>query len=130
MLFLVPTVASLWFSLTRWTLTEAEFIGLQNFRQFFSEPFLVQGVRNTLVYAVLTSGLKTVLGLLLAVLLTSPIILRGTLRTLMFFPVLVSTIGVGFAFEAMMHPTKGVINVALEASVSTGQAGSWTRSSP
>src|SRR5687768_9384519 len=63
-LFLVPTVASLWFSLTRWTLTEAEFIGLANFRQFFSEPFLVQGVRNTLVYAVLTSGLKTVLGLL------------------------------------------------------------------
>ncbi len=113
-LFLLPTLASLWFSLTRWTLFEAEFIGLANFRQFVSEPFLVQGVRNTLVYAALTSGLKTVLGLLLAVLLTAPIILRGTLRTLVFFPVLVSTIGVGFAFEAMMHPTKGVINVALE----------------
>ena len=114
-LFLVPTLASLWFSLTRWTLTEAQFIGLQNFRQFFSEPFLVQGVVNTVIYAGLTSGLKTVLGLLLAVLLCSPIILRGTLRTLVFFPVLVSTIGVGFAFEAMMHPTKGAINVALEA---------------
>jgi raffinose/stachyose/melibiose transport system permease protein len=113
-LFLVPTVASLWFSLTRWTLTEAEFIGLENFRQFFSEPFLVRGVVNTLIYATLTSGLKTVLGLLLAVLLTAPIIFRGTLRTLVFFPVLVSTIGVGFAFEAMMHPTRGVINVALE----------------
>jgi raffinose/stachyose/melibiose transport system permease protein len=114
-LFVLPTLASLWFSFTRWNLFEAEFIGLENFRQFFREPFLVQGVVNTVIYGGLTSVLKTVLGLLLAVLLTSPIIFRGTLRTLVFFPVLVSTIGVGFAFEAMMHPTKGVINLALEA---------------
>ena len=114
-LFILPTLASFWFSLTRWNLFEAEFIGLENFRQFFREPFLVQGVVNTLIYGGLTSALKTVLGLLLAVLLTSPIIFRGTLRTLVFFPVLVSTIGVGFAFEAMMHPTRGVINVALES---------------
>jgi raffinose/stachyose/melibiose transport system permease protein len=114
-LFILPTLASLWFSFTRWNLFEAEFIGLENFRQFFREPFLVQGVVNTIIYGGLTSFLKTVLGLLLAVLLTSPIIFRGTLRTLVFFPVLVSTIGVGFAFEAMMHPTKGIINVTLEA---------------
>ena len=114
-LFLLPTLASFWFSFTRWDLFEAEFIGLDNFRQFFREPFLVQGVVNTLIYGTLTSALKTVLGLLLAVLLTGNILFRGTLRTLVFFPVLVSTIGVGFAFEAMMHPTKGVINVALEA---------------
>ncbi|MBP1805260.1 carbohydrate ABC transporter permease [Rubellimicrobium aerolatum] len=113
-LFIVPTLASFWFSLTRWNLFEAEFIGLGNFRQFFREPFLVQGVVNTLIYGTLTSGLKTVLGLALAVLLTGRIWFRGTLRTLVFFPVLVSTIGVGFAFEAMMHPTRGVINVALE----------------
>jgi raffinose/stachyose/melibiose transport system permease protein len=30
-----------------------------------------------------------------------------------FFPVLVSTIGVGIAFAALMHPTKGAINLAL-----------------
>ncbi len=113
-LFLLPNIASLWFSLTRWNLYTADYIGLANFRQFFSEPFLVQGVINTLIYAVVTSGLKTVLGLLLAVLLTSAIIWRGLLRTIVFFPVLVSTIGVGIAFKAMMHPTRGVINVGLE----------------
>ena len=41
----------------------------------------------------MTSGLKVVLGLLLAVLLTSKIIARGYLRSVVFFPVLVSTIG-------------------------------------
>jgi raffinose/stachyose/melibiose transport system permease protein len=112
-LFLVPTVASFWFSLTRWDLFDAEFIGWDNYRQFFKEPFLVQGLVNTLIYAVLTSGAKTVLGLLLAVLLTSGIWMQGFLRSVVFFPVLVSTIGVGITFAALMHPTKGVINLAL-----------------
>jgi raffinose/stachyose/melibiose transport system permease protein len=113
-LFLLPTVASLYFAFTRWDLFTAEWTGLQNFRQFFSEPFLVASVGNTLIYAVLTSALKTVLGLLLAVLLVSPIIWRGALRTIVFFPVLVSTVGVGIAFTAMMHPTKGAFNTGLE----------------
>jgi raffinose/stachyose/melibiose transport system permease protein len=114
-LFLVPTIASFWFSLTRWDLFTANFIGLENFRQFFSEPFLLRGLVNTLIYAVITSGAKTVLGLLLAVLLTSGIFAQGFLRTVIFFPVLVSFIGVGFTFTELMHPTRGAINVALEA---------------
>jgi raffinose/stachyose/melibiose transport system permease protein len=112
-LFLYPTVASLFFSLTRWTLYDATFIGLDNFVQFFREPFLVQGLINTLIYGVLTSGLKVVLGLLLAVLLTAPIIGRGYLRAVVFFPVLVSTVGVGITFTVMMHPTQGMFNEAL-----------------
>ncbi|QTG16975.1 sugar ABC transporter permease (plasmid) [Agrobacterium tumefaciens] len=112
--FLVPTITSLWYSLTRWDLVTAQFIGLENFRQFFSEPFLVRGLINTLIYAIVTSGLKTVFGLLLAVLLSGPIFARGFLRTLVFFPVLVSAIGIGITFTVMMHPTRGIINEALE----------------
>lgn len=112
-LFLVPTATSFWYCLTRWDLLTAEYIGLENFRQFFSEPFLVQGLVNTLIYAVVTSGLKTVCALGLALLLTGRILARGFLRTVVFFPVLVSTIGVGITFTVMMHPTRGIINAAL-----------------
>ncbi len=114
-LFLVPTITSFWYCLTRWDLVTAHFIGLENFRQFFSEPFLVQGLVNTLIYAVLTSGLKTVFALLIAALLTGRIFARGFLRAVVFFPVLVSTIGVGITFTVMMHPTRGIINAALGA---------------
>jgi raffinose/stachyose/melibiose transport system permease protein len=48
-----------------------------------------------------------------AVLLTGPIIGRGFLRSVVFFPVLVSTIGVGLTFEALMDPFDGAINGAL-----------------
>ncbi|MGB8817800.1 MAG: sugar ABC transporter permease [Rhizobiaceae bacterium] len=112
-LFLVPTVASFWFSMTRWDLYTADYIGFDNYRQFFKEPFLIQGLVNTLIYAVATSGAKSVLGLLLAVLLTSGLWGQGFLRTISFFPVLVSTIGVGITFAVLMHPTKGIINLFL-----------------
>lgn len=112
-LFLAPTLASLYFSLTRWTLSDAVFIGFGNFAQFFREPFLVQGLVNTVIYAVISSGLKVVLGMLLALMLTSQIIGRGYLRSVIFFPVLVSTVGVGMTFTVLMHPTTGMINEAL-----------------
>lgn len=113
MLFLFPTVSSLFFSLTRWNFQSATFIGLDNFKTFFREPNLYQGLVNTLVYGVVTSGLKVVLGLLLGMLLTSQIVARGYLRAVVFFPVLVSTVGVGITFTAMMHPTQGAINTTL-----------------
>jgi len=112
-LFVVPTLTSFYFSLTRWTLFDMEFIGLENFVEFFEEPALVTGLKNTLIYGVVTSGLKVVLGLLLAVLLTSQVIARGYLRSVVFFPVLVSTIGVGFTFTALMDPEVGLINESL-----------------
>lgn len=112
--FIFPTFMSLFFSLTRWTLFDATFIGLDNYSQFFKEPFLVQGLRNTLIYGVATSGLKVVLGMLLGVLLTSQIIARSFLRSVIFFPTLVSTVGVGITFTALMHPTQGFINEALD----------------
>jgi raffinose/stachyose/melibiose transport system permease protein len=112
-LFIVPTFASFYYSLTRWTLFDSKFIGLENFRLFFSEPQLVKGFTNTLIFAFVTSGSKVVLGLLLAVLLTSRIVGRGYLRSVVFFPVLASTIGVGIMFTVLMNPERGLINGAL-----------------
>ncbi|TCC61137.1 sugar ABC transporter permease [Kribbella pittospori] len=112
-LFLVPTFASFYYSLTRWSLFESKFIGFENFVTFFQEPALVKGFTNTLIYGAVTSGAKVVLGLLLAVLLTSRIVGRGYLRSVVFFPVLVSTIGVGLMFQVMMNPERGIINGAL-----------------
>ena len=123
-LFVVPTFSSFFYSLTRWTLFDWHFIGLDNFKAFFQEPALTKALRNTLVYAVVTSGLKVVLGMSLAVMMTSQIIARGYLRSVIFFPVLVSTVGVGITFTALMHPPSAVIN-ATRTRGSTGRAG-WS----
>jgi raffinose/stachyose/melibiose transport system permease protein len=111
--FVVPTVMAFYFSLTRWTLFNSTFIGLDNYSEFLGDPQLMLGLRNTIIYAVLTSGLKVVIALPLAMLLTSSIRLKGLLRGIIFFPVLVSTVAVGITFATLMQPSIGLINTAL-----------------
>jgi raffinose/stachyose/melibiose transport system permease protein len=113
--FVVPTALSFYFSLTRWTLFDSTFIGLDNYRVFVSDPQLVAGLRNTIIYAILTSGFKVIISLPLAMLLTSYIRLKGVLRSIVFFPTLVSIVAIGITFSTLMQPSIGLINTALGA---------------
>ncbi len=113
--FIVPTALAFYFSLTRWSLFDATFIGFRNYVDFLSDPQLMSGLRNTVIYAVLTSGLKVLISLPLAMLLTSNIKLKTLFRSLIFFPVLVSTVAVGITFATLMQPSIGLINAALGA---------------
>ena len=112
-IFIVPTFSSFFFSFTRWTLKDWKWIGLQNFITFFREPSLAIGIRNTLFYGFVTCGLKVVIALLLAIVLTQGWKIEGYLRTLVFFPAIISTMAVGLIFKSFMHPTNGIINQAL-----------------
>ncbi len=111
--FVVPTAMAFYFSLTRWTLFNATFIGFDNYAEFLGDPMLMSGLRNTLIYAVLTSGLKVIISLPLATFLTSKIHLKGLLRGIIFFPTLVSTVAIGITFYALMQPSTGMINTVL-----------------
>src|SRR5512144_3280658 len=113
--FVVPTALAFYFSLTRWSLFDATFIGLNNYALFLGDPQLLSGLRNTIIYAVMTSGLKVIISLPLAMLLTSNIRLKGLFRGIIFFPVLVSTVAVGITFATLMQPSIGLINTALRA---------------
>jgi raffinose/stachyose/melibiose transport system permease protein len=112
--FIIPTTASLYFSLTVWNFDTSKFCGLDNYKMFFHENALNIGIRNTMIYAFLTSGLKVILAFLIAIFLTSAIKTKNILRSIVFFPNLVSTIAIGITFATLMHPTKGLINKFLE----------------
>lgn len=120
--FILPTFVSFFFSMTRWTLFDWEFVGFENFIQYFKEASLAIGFKNTFIYGVVTSGLKVVLGLALAILLTGRLRAKGFLRSVVYFPVLVSTIGVGFTFSILMDPNYGAINRAI---ISFGKSIGW-----
>ena len=111
--FLLPTVLAFYFSLTRWTIFDATFIGLENYRYFFRDPQLTLALKNTLIFAFMTSGLKILLGLPTALLLTSGLRTQTFLRSVVFFPALVSAVAVGITFSSLMQPADGMINVAL-----------------
>lgn len=125
--FVIPTIVSFFFSMTRWTLFDWEFVGFENFIQYFKEASLAIGFKNTLIYGVVTSGLKVVFGLALALLLTGRLRAKGFLRSVVYFPVLVSTIGVGFTFSILMDPNYGAINKGI---VSIGKSIGWETYGP
>lgn len=112
-IFIVPTVVSFYFAFTRWTLFESEWIGLDNFRQFFSEQQLRSSLGNTLFYATFTSGMKVIFGMIFAVVLTSALRSRGFLRSIVFFPVLVSIVAVGITWRVLLNPRTGIVNGVL-----------------
>lgn len=112
-LFIVPTVISFYFSFTVWDLKDAVWCGLDNYKMFFSESSLSTSVINTIIYAVFTCGLKVTLGFFIAVFLTSNIATKTFIRSVVFFPTLISSVAVGIMFKAILHPTKGIINVFL-----------------
>ena len=113
--FLYPIITSLYYSLTVWNFETATFCGLDNYKMFFSENSLSSSIVHTLIYAFLTSGLKVILALFIAMFLCSEIRSKRFIRSAVFFPNLVSTMAVGLTFAYLMHPTKGVINMLLQA---------------
>jgi len=101
--------------MTVWNFESAVFCGLDNYVMFFSENSLSSSIVHTLIYAFLTSGLKVVLALFIAIFLCSNICSKGFIRSAVFFPNLVSTMAVGLTFAYLMHPTKGLISIVLQA---------------
>ena len=118
--FLLPMVISFFFSMTVWDFNSYTFCGFDNFKTFFGDSSLSISIKNTLIYAVLTCGFKLVLAFLLAVFLPSKIKTKNFLRSIVFFPNLISTIAVGITFSALMHPTKGLINSVVGIFGGTG----------
>ena len=123
-LFIIPMFISFFFSLTIWNLTDFRFMGLYNFKTFFSEYSLNIGIKNTLIYSISTSGLKVIIALAIAVLLTSSIKSKNIVRSIVFFPNLVSTVAVGITFKSLMHPTRGLFNAAL-AKIGIEEGPNW-----
>ena len=107
-------ISSLFFSMTVWNFDSFTFNGVKNFELFFTDDSLSIGIKNTIVYAVLTCLLKVILAFLIAIFLTGKIKTKNFLRSVVFFPNLVSTVAVGITFSALMHPSKGLINKVLE----------------
>ncbi len=113
-IFAIPTVVSFYFALTRWNLIDAEFIGLQNFKTFFTQKNTSVAIGHTLIFAVGTCITKVVFSLLIAVGLHNKRVKSRTyLKSMVYFPTMLSAVAVGITFSAFMHPSHGLFNQIL-----------------
>lgn len=126
-LFLLPSIIGLFFSFTNWNSMSdnIKFIGLGNYAKIFADPAMWKVFGNNAFYAVMTSLLKALVGLLLAVALNRNIRSRNALRTIYFLPMVISNLIVGLVFQQILHPTNGILNIFLNTVGLGGLAQNW-----
>lgn len=112
-LFIVPTISSVFFGFTRWDLFDIEWVGFDNYPSLVLNPRSAPAFVNTAIFTLGSAGIKVVLGPLLGALFASSVFGRNYLRIIMFTPLIVTTIGIGFAWKALLNPTDGIVNRAL-----------------
>ena len=117
-LFVVPSLIGIGYSFTDWSAytTDLHFIGFDNFKLIFSaDENYMKIIKNTLMFTLLTTILKNVLGLLLAVLLTKSVKVLNFHRGVMFMPSVLSTLIIGLVFSSILNPATGILNTFLRA---------------
>mgnify|MGYP004444942137 CR=1 FL=1 len=112
-IFIIPTFASFYFSMTIWNLKEARFVGLENFITFFSMTNTRTALINTAIFAFVTCCVKIILGLLLAQYICNGIKSGNYLKIVIFFPYLLGNVVVALAFRAILEPA-GTVNQFLQ----------------
>jgi trehalose/maltose transport system permease protein len=113
-----PLARTIWFSLTDARLDDTAapaFIGLSNYALLLRDPDWWNAVRNTVVFAVVSVSIETLLGLIIALALNERMRGRGLLRAAMLIPWAIPTVVSAQMWGWMLHDQVGVVNEALLA---------------
>ncbi len=119
-----PLLRTLFFSFTNATLIDLsayEFIGVANFLtpvdgQWYgvlTDPLWLRALRNTLVFAVVSVSIETVLGVLIALAVNAHLPGRGLMRAAMLVPWAIPTVVSAKMWAWMLHDQFGVVNDVL-----------------
>jgi raffinose/stachyose/melibiose transport system permease protein len=90
-------------------------VGLENYWRFFTDPNTVSIIKNTLIYGVGSTILQNIIGLLLALLLDRKLRGNGFARTIVYLPVIIAQFIMGYIWYFFFQYDGGAINDILIA---------------
>jgi sorbitol/mannitol transport system permease protein len=109
---IVPLGLTVYFSTLHYSLLDPgseEFIGLENFRYFLTDPAFLASLQNTLVLVGSVLALTILLGIPLALLLDQPVVGRNIVRLMVIAPFFVMpTVSALVWKNLLMHPVSGL----------------------
>jgi sorbitol/mannitol transport system permease protein len=109
---IVPLALTIYFSLLHYNLLDSEsaqFVGLENFHYFLTDPAFLASLQNTLVLVGSVLGLTILLGIPLALLLDQPVLGRSIVRLMVIAPFFVMpTVSALIWKNLLMHPVSGL----------------------
>lgn len=112
-----PLIYSLGYSFTDFrasTNAPANFVGLKNYRELLSDPYIWNNFAVTAKYVIVSVVGQVVVGFGTAMLLNRTIPLKGLITTLLLLPMMLSMAVVGLFWKLLYDPSWGVINYVLD----------------
>ncbi len=90
-----------------------DFVGLENFRQAFTEARALAGFRRSVIYVVAAVVTELGLGLAIALYLQREFFGRKLVRALLLIPMIMTPVVVGLIWRIFYDPNAGIINYLL-----------------
>ena len=104
-----PMVRALQFSFENYSVFQSKWVGLANYRALSHDSAFWNALKNTLVYAGITTPVSVGLALALALLLNQKMLGRGFFRAAMFLPVVTSLAIAAIAWQFLVNPDIGLL---------------------
>ena len=107
---IIPVICSFGLSFCKWDLINPiSFVGINNYKEIFTEPLFFKILINTIVFALATSIFGVIIPLILACILNSKI--RGSefFKTAYFLPFITPMIVIGIIWEWIFDPNIGLL---------------------
>ena len=112
----IPTFVSILISFTDWNLLNAaDFIGIANFKELFSDPLFWKTLLNTVVYVFWKVPFNILISLILAVLINQQMYGRTFFRAILFLPIIASSVSVALLWQPLFDITNGMLNKILNS---------------
>lgn len=115
-LLIGPAAAVLVLSATDWQFGAPSFnwIGLGNYAELWTDRVFWRSLTNTLVYVGVVVPASVAFGLGAALLIEASTSLRAFYRAAYFLPVTATLIAMAIVWQFLLHPSVGLVNLALE----------------
>lgn len=90
-----------------------DFVGLENYKSMFGSLAFRKAIVNTLIFTIVVTFFRVILGMVLAVIIDSLKIGKSFFRTVYFLPVVTSLVAISLVWVWIFEPTSGILNQIL-----------------
>jgi raffinose/stachyose/melibiose transport system permease protein len=113
---LYPFINGIQLSFTNWNGFSQvyDYVGIEQYKRLIADPTTWLVVKNTLLYGIGSTVLQNVFGLLYALLLNQSIKMKALTRTIVYLPVIISPLIMGYIWYFFFAFQGGALNDALQ----------------
>ena len=93
---------------------ERTFMGFANYAKLFTSASFLKPLKNTIIYTVTAVSVELVLGMVMALLFSTPFPGNKVLRSFFLTPLMIAPIVAGLTWKLMLNTQFGILNTLLE----------------